>query len=154
MNNRFRYIEPETHPTNRKTRLLRIPRPYTGAVIGFASFLLFTTPYLLSGIFPNSYFFDFFLFINVLLLGPGLLVFFILAPLIGLVGGLLGLYGNSTELLFIIIVFGAASIPPTTIGYLLASHDKSRKRTGIIFLVLYTLILVIGATFWLNLWSV
>ena len=142
MNNQ--YVEPKTRPTKRNS-LLGIPRPIAGAIIGFTIFMLVTSPYFLLYLFPNSSVLLILSFFDAVLLAPGLLALFIFGSFLGSLG-----FENS---LFFVFVFGASSVPSIIIGYLIGSHERNWRQTGIIFLVLYVLSLVFGSTFWLNLWS-
>lgn len=146
MNNQ--YIEPKTRPTDRISMALRLVRPVVGAIIGLILFLLPTSPFLFSelGIISYGYYSSPLWLIDAVLIGPGLLTFFMFGSLLDS----LGIIDPQNPYLFIL---GAASIPSMIIGFLVCSHQKYMRIAGIVILVFYILILSLGFPFWQMIWS-
>ena len=136
MNNRYRYVEPITRPTKRKSKLLGIPRPVVGATLGFLLFLLLISSSFLGiilGYYP-------FMLIFPVLLGPGLLAL-----------SALGMHSNS--ILFFGVFYVLPSIPFITSGFLIGSHNKVWRRIGFAILALYSLTLIVFSPLLIAIWS-
>jgi hypothetical protein len=138
MNNH--YIEPKTRPTILKPKFLGIPRPLAGAVIGFFIFLIPSLFIFISRIYFTALF-------SAVLLGPGLLTYWIISLA-------LGLSADTHQIFLVLVAFGVSSIPPTIIGLLIGSYNNNWRVTGILLLLLYGLILAAGSPIWIRLWFI
>jgi hypothetical protein len=115
-----------------------------GGLIGFLSFILFTSSIFFSesSLFYNGLFI--LQIIVIVLLSPGMLVLRVVYS---------GVSESTFAGLSTIVIFGISSIPFTVIGSLIGSGSKSGKKTGIILLISYGILLATGLPLWGIVWT-
>src|SRR5688572_22900949 len=122
-------IESSTKATI-KPKLMGLPRPIAGALIGIFIFLLITAIFRLTNLFTAF----------IILISPGILTGWIIIP-----GTIAWSTSVITELINYSVLLGISSIPPGIFGSLIVSDEKKIRSEGMILLIIYLVfLLVIG----------
>jgi uncharacterized membrane protein YoaK (UPF0700 family) len=114
--------------TNNELKLLGLPRPTAGVLIGIGLFLLLVIIFWITK-FTVGF---------IILISPGLFTRFMMSPWFEIIN--IPLVQNIAPISTILVI---STLPPAVLGLLLASKDKAERKSGIILLVLYLIILMI-----------
>jgi len=113
-----------------KPKLMGLPRPIAGAIIGMFVFLLTVVIFRLTDLFT----------VLIILISPGILTAWMIIP-----GTIAWSSTVAAKLINYSIILGGSSIPPGICSSLIASEKREIRSKGIILLIMYlALLLVIG----------
>lgn len=118
----------ESNELTDQPKLFGLSRPTAGTLIGIGLFVLLAIIFWITK-FAVGF---------VILMSPGLFTRFMMSPWFETIN--IPFVQNAAP---ISIIFGVSIIPPAILGLLLTSKDKAERKTGIIMLGLYLIILMV-----------
>ena len=119
-------VNEEINKATNTQKLFGLPRPIAGMLIGILTFLFIET------IFRVLFFYLF-----ILLLSPGFIIQWTMFPALGWSDSI------SVMITYFVVIFGISSIFPGILGWLMVSHKKETRVTGVILAIIYFIVLLV-----------